>query len=140
LIKKQPEAPTQTEQPEPSLDDIFRSWGDFYQINPAVLKAIATVESGLDPSAMGDGGASFGLMQVQPATARQFIELENDTDLLDPNVNIQAGGAFISFLIHRYGLEGAIQAYNLGETKYRKGLTSPDYLSKVQNKIETVQI
>jgi hypothetical protein len=43
---------------------------------------------------------------------------------------------FLSEMIRKYGLEGGIQAYNLGETKYLKGLRSPSYLAKVLKQYE----
>ena len=60
-------------------------------------------------------------------------------ELLDPEKNIEAGSKYLAEMIRKYGTEGGIQAYNLGETKYLQGLTSPLYLSKVMKNFDSLQ-
>jgi soluble lytic murein transglycosylase-like protein len=79
-------------------------------------------------------------MQVQPATATAYVSFSDPSELLDPALNIEAGSGFLAFLISRYGEAGGIQAYNLGETKFRKGLTSPSYLGKVQDALNQLTV
>src|SRR5579862_2014910 len=50
---------------------MFRVVAALYNLDPALLEAIARVESGGDAAAVSPAGAQ-GLMQLMPATARRF--------------------------------------------------------------------
>lgn len=113
-----------------NLEDFYKQYGEEYGIDWKLIKAVAIVESSENPASIGDAGKSFGLMQVQETVGR-FYGVTKDLLLL-PKENIKAGAAFLRDMINKYGIDGGIQAYNLGETKYRKGLKSPTYLSKVK--------
>lgn len=131
LSQKKGETPMVVKPTELTLDEIFKKWGDYYKIDPMLLKAIATNESSLDSQAIGDDGASLGLMQLQFATARAY-GCQDSNDLFDAEENVRCGGGYLATLLSKYDTEGAIQAYNLGETKFNKGKTSPVYLARVQ--------
>ena len=47
-----------------TIDDIYAKWGNRYGVDPDLLKAIATVESGENPSAFNPSDPSYGLMQI----------------------------------------------------------------------------
>lgn len=64
---------------------------------------------------------------LKNSTLELKITLEN---LKDPQTSIHAGTKFLGYLIKKYPLDDAIQMYNLGETKFRKGLRSQEYLKK----------
>jgi len=51
--------------------------------------------------------------------------------LTNPSISINAGTAYLSYLLSRYPIQAAIQMYNLGETKYRRGVRAPGYLATV---------
>ena len=110
-------------------DSIYQYWANLRNIDWLLLKAMATAESSETPDAIGDDNRSFGLMQVSLIVGNSFGLSKED--LLDPRLNVQAGSGFLKQMINKFGLEGGIQAYNLGETKYRRGLTSPTYLKNV---------
>lgn len=81
----------------------------------AVADAVATIESGYDPSAIGKVG-EFGLMQVRPQTAAMLGFKGNKEALADPVTNV------------RYGVEYLAGAWRLAEgdlcrtlMKYRAG-------------------
>lgn len=82
-----------------------------HQIDPAVLTAMAQVESALDPSAVSPKGAS-GLLQLMPETARRF----GVSDVFDVAQNVEGGARYFSWLLERYGsMELALAGYNAGE-------------------------
>lgn len=91
------------------------------QLDPWLAMAVARRESSYNPQARSHAGA-LGLMQVMPATARQLsqrlsMEQTPDTDaLLEPDLSIRLGSAFLGELLERY--QGnrikALAAYNAG--------------------------
>ncbi len=103
-------------------------WSSNLGIDPNLIQAIIQTESGGNPNALGAAG-EVGLMQLMPATAASY-GISRD-QLFDPYYNIQAGASYLNDMVNKYGLEGGIQAYNLGETKYNAGSRSTVYLSKV---------
>lgn len=112
-------------------DEIYQKWAAIREIDWKLLKAISMVESSENPNAIGDDGRSIGLMQVSLVVGGSYGM--NNEDLLNPDLNIQVGSGFLKEMIDKYGFDGGVQAYNLGETKFRKGITSPVYLEKVMN-------
>jgi hypothetical protein len=59
-------------------DDIFKSAGDEWNVDPLILKAMATQESGGNTRAVSKAGAQ-GLMQIMPSTQKELgIEDPND--------------------------------------------------------------
>lgn len=115
------------------FDLIYQRWASMRGIDWRLLKAISIVESSENPNAIGTMG-EIGLGQIMPAVGASFGMSESD--LYNPDLNIQVQSALISDYIPKYGVEGAIQCYNLGETKFRKGLRVPSYLLKVKSKYE----
>ena len=79
-------------------------------IDARVVNAVIRVESAYDSRAVSAKGAR-GLMQLMPATGRQYGAL----DLFDPKVNIEAGVQHLKKLLSRYDLPLALAAYNAGE-------------------------
>ena len=96
-----------------------------HQVDPALLHAVITAESGYNPSAVSHKGA-IGLMQLMPETARRY-GVENS---LDPAQNIQGGTRYLSDLLQMFNnnIELAVAAYNAGENAViRHGYTIPPY-------------
>ena len=117
---------------------------------PAVLAlAIMRQESRFNPSATGPAG-SIGLMQLQPATARemarryQLVWKSNQT-LLDPAQNTALGLAYLAELQRKFGTaEHAVAAYNIGPARLRRllargPLRRGPYLTKVYRHVETLR-
>ena len=78
-----------------------------------LVEAIVRVESDFDPLTVSHKGA-LGLMQVMPKTGERFGVSRDD--LFDPARNLDAGAAYISWLLTRYrDLDLALAAYNAGE-------------------------
>jgi hypothetical protein len=79
-------------------------------VDARVVNALIQVESAYHSRAVSAKGAR-GLMQLMPATGRQYGAL----DLFDPKVNIDAGIQHLKKLLTRYDLPLALAAYNAGE-------------------------
>jgi soluble lytic murein transglycosylase-like protein len=102
-----------------------------YDLDPELLGAIATVESGGNSEAVSPKGAQ-GLMQLMPATAERFA-VENPFDPID---NVLGAVRFINFLkrwqAERPELQGnlaeLLAAYNAGEKAVEKYHGVPPYL------------
>jgi len=100
-----------------------------YDIDPLLLHAMADVESRHDPGARSPAGA-LGVLQVMPGTARRFGVAGPDSALLDADVNLAAGAAYLKALQARYGddLVLVLAAYNAGEGAVeRHGRSVPPY-------------
>lgn len=79
-------------------------------VDARVVNALIQVESAYHSRAESPKGAR-GLMQLMPATGRQYGAL----DLFDPKVNLEAGIQHLKRLLARYDLPIALAAYNAGE-------------------------
>ena len=101
-------------------------------VDARVVDAVIQVESAYHSRAVSPKGAR-GLMQVMPATGRQYGAL----DLFDPKVNLDAGVQHLKKLLSRYDLPLALAAYNAGEAAVdRFGGIPPfretqDYVSRI---------
>jgi len=97
-------------------DNIFEEAGKKYQIDPALLKAIAKVESNFNSHVVSQKGA-VGIMQLLPSTAR-LVGAEN---LFDPYENIYAAAKYLKYLLTQFqDLEKALAAYNAGPDAVKK--------------------
>ncbi|MGQ9556452.1 MAG: lytic transglycosylase domain-containing protein [Desulfurispora sp.] len=92
-------------------EELFQEAAARYDLDPALLKAVARAESSFDPQAVSPAGAA-GLMQLMPATARAL----GVTDVFDPRQNILAGARYLRQLLDRFAgdLPLALAAYNAG--------------------------
>ena len=83
-----------------------------YQLDPALMHAVITVESGYNPQAVSPKGAT-GLMQLMPDTARRY-DVKN---IFDPRENLQGGARYLRFLLDMFknNLDLTLAAYNAGE-------------------------
>lgn len=95
-----------------------------YNLQPALLHAVITVESAYNPNARSHANA-HGLMQLIPATAKRF----GVVDIYDPIQNLQGGAAYLRFLLDHFGdIALALAGYNAGEGAVRKyGNKIPPY-------------
>jgi soluble lytic murein transglycosylase-like protein len=94
-------------------------------VRPSLVRAVVQIESGFNPSAVSPRGA-LGLMQLMPATARQF----HVGNPFNPAENVRAGVAYLKQLLVRYDNkeELALAAYNAGPGAVdRYGLSVPPY-------------
>ena len=96
------------------IDDIAVRSG----VDPNIVKAIIKEESGGNPNAMGDGGESIGLMQIQPKHHKKRMEELGVVSLFDPQENVIVGCNILAELYDKYGnYEDALSVYNSGNTE-----------------------
>lgn len=86
-----------------------------YEIDSAILRAIIEIESDGDPDAVGDGGNSIGLCQVQEKWHSDRMARLGVVDLSDPYGNVLVACDYLSELLSAYGdMHMALTAYNAG--------------------------
>jgi len=89
--------------------ELFQAAGARHGVSPALLAAVAKVESGYNPAAVSRAGAQ-GLMQIMPATARGL-----GVNALDPAQAVDGAARILSSHMKRFGnLDLALAAYNAG--------------------------
>lgn len=94
-----------------SLRGVFEAASLDASIPPAMLYAVAKVESNLRENASSAAGAR-GLLQVMPATARSLA-----LNIDEPGSNVLAGARYLRQMIDRFGSSDlALAAYNAGPT------------------------
>lgn len=108
-------------------DAIARKYG----IDPALLQSVCEAESDWRPQAIGDGGKSIGLCQINPETAlRMFpkywngdLSYQQRVDamrklLFNPEANMAIAAIYLKYLIAKYhgDVTLAVAAYNAGES------------------------
>lgn len=93
------------------LDDHFIAAARQFQIDAALIKAVARAESCFDPDAISAAGAK-GLMQLMPATAAQM----GVKRIHDAKDNLFGGADYLARMLKRYNnnLDLALAAYNAG--------------------------
>jgi len=98
--------------PPARLDSIVRDAAERHKVDPALVQAVISTESGWNPHAVSSKGA-VGLMQLIPETARRF----GGGNLFDPAQNVEAGTTYLKSLLDRYNgdLTKSLAAYNAGE-------------------------
>jgi soluble lytic murein transglycosylase-like protein len=101
-------------------------------VDARLVRAVIQVESAYNERARSKKGA-MGLMQLMPATARQY----SVADPYDPESNIEAGIKHLRSLLDRLPVNLAIAAYNAGEAAVQRFRGVPpypetrDYVAKV---------
>jgi soluble lytic murein transglycosylase-like protein len=87
------------------------------RVDPALIHAVISVESGYNASARSSAGA-VGLMQLMPGTARRY----GVKNRLDPAQNIQGGARYLRDLKLMFdgNLQLVLAAYNAGEMAVMK--------------------
>lgn len=93
-------------------------------VSADLIKAVAMVESGLNPRARSPKGA-LGLMQLMPETARQY----GVKDPYDPHQNLRGGATHLGSLLERYDgdLTLTLAAYNAGSGAVKRYRGVPPY-------------
>ncbi len=83
-----------------------------HRLDPYLLLAVISIESGFNPLAESQAGA-VGLMQIMPKVhADKFKALGGEKLALDPWINMQVGAQILREYIDRFGSEtAALRAY-----------------------------
>jgi soluble lytic murein transglycosylase-like protein len=106
-------------------DDQIDAAAKANKIDPALIHAVISAESGYNPFARSRAGAA-GLMQLMPATAKRY----GAHNRLDPTQNIEAGVRYLRALMNLFDndLTLTLAAYNAGENAViRAGHRIPPY-------------
>lgn len=103
------------------LQDHIAALCEEYHIDPAIIVAMCKKESTYNARAVGDGGNSLGLMQIQPRWHKDRMKRLGCTNLKDAYQNVTVGIDFLAELMGKYeDVEKALMAYNAGESGARK--------------------
>ena len=104
--------PPATESATDPMERIVRQAAERHKVDPALVKAVISTESGWNPNAISHKGAE-GLMQLIPSTAERF----GVGNPLDPAQNVEGGTTYLKWLLDRYNgdLRKTLAAYNAGE-------------------------
>lgn len=112
-------------------------------IDAALIKAMIQKESQWNAGAMGDGGKSYGLMQIHKRFHTDRMARLGVTDLLDPVQNIKVGTDYLKELNAMSGGRGTswlLMAYNMGPDQanklWKKGTRSTAYTREISRIME----
>jgi hypothetical protein len=111
-------------------DPLFASAGVANNVDPNLAAAVASVESGYSPGAVGTSGEQ-GLMQLLPSTGAG-LGVTNPTD---PTQNINGGTKYLSQMLTKFGnVPDALRGYNAGPNNQANwnNPTTNAYVGKVQ--------
>lgn len=88
-------------------------------IDPRIMLALIERESSFQADAIGDGGNSYGLCQIQPRWHSERMERLGVTDLLDPKQNVAVAVDYLRDLLNTYDgdIAKALVSYNQGSYK-----------------------
>ena len=112
--------------------DLFTRAGNRHGVDPALLAAVASQESGFDSRAVSPAGAQ-GLMQFMPATARSL-----GVDPLDPASAVDGAARYLADLGRQFGSPSlALAAYNAGPGAVSRHGGIPPY-PETQNYVRAV--
>jgi len=108
----------------PTFDEAIQQASQMHGLDPNLMRALISIESGFDWRAKSKAGAQ-GLTQLMPSTAREV----GVQDPLDPYESIQGGAKHFARLWKKYGGDVALAfaAYNAGETAVDKYHGIPPY-------------
>jgi len=105
-------------------------------IDPYLVLAVIKTESSFRRHVVSNKGA-VGFMQVLPGTAfyvsdmHDNINLENRSDLFDPQKNIRIGISYLAYLLNKYDNQKyALIAYNMGPGNLQKQIRSGGNVSE----------
>jgi soluble lytic murein transglycosylase-like protein len=99
--------------------------GDRYGVDPALIDAVITVESGYNPRSVNARTGAAGLMQLMPETARRY----KVSNVFDPAQNVRAGTQYLAELMDTFDNDPhlVLAAYLAGEGAVLKYGTVPPF-------------
>ena len=105
-------------------DPIIKRVAEKHRIDRELVHVVIRAESNYDAFAISSAGA-MGLMQLMPATARQYGVL----NVFDPAQNIEGGVRYLKDLVRLYNGQTklVLAAYNAGQEAVRKYKGIPPY-------------
>ncbi|MGI0011907.1 MAG: lytic transglycosylase domain-containing protein [Nitrososphaera sp.] len=124
----------------PELQEYADTMATRYGIDPKVFRALVEIESGWNQHAIGDGGASVGLGQIQAATAID-VGIPYEQIRADPLVNLEASAKYLRQVTDQMGglTADGLRAYNQGVAGAKAG-RGYDYAARVGATSDTTTI
>lgn len=112
----------------------IRRAAEVYSLDPALLAAVARIESSYRADARSSAGA-LGLMQIMPETGAWIAEKRGERDvftddlLLEPESSLLYGGWYLRYLLDEFDgdFTCAVAAYHAGQGSVRSWLKNPTY-------------
>jgi soluble lytic murein transglycosylase-like protein len=116
------------------IEDLVQSNAAYWQVDPALVRAVMVNESGFDANATSHAGAQ-GLMQLMPETASSL----GVTNAYDPKQSVWGGARYLRGLMDRFGgdLTKVVAAYNAGPEAVDKYGGVPPF-AETQNYVKNV--
>jgi len=107
------------------IDQLVRDVSSRYRLDPDFVTSVIKAESNFHIRAVSPKGAQ-GLMQLMPATAAEL----GVSDAFDPKANVEAGTAYLSWLLEQYHDDPikALAAYNAGAHRVEQYHGVPPYM------------
>jgi soluble lytic murein transglycosylase len=120
-------------QRERRYDKVIRAAAERYEVDPALVKAVAWRETKFNPTARGRA-QEIGLMQIRESAALDWASDENifpfeHEQILDPGTNTLVGAWYLKKLLKRYtktdnAIPYALADYNAGRGNVLKWMTN----------------
>src|SRR5437773_2448980 len=99
------------------IDNLIQTAGQKYGVDPDLLRAVGMQESGLNPDIQDSEQGAQGIMQIMPATARNY-----GIDATDPAQAIDAAARnLVEGLQSKGSPEGAVRYYHGGPDEGKWG-------------------
>ena len=119
-----------------SLGEWILEYSASKDIDPFLIFAIAERESGLNPNALGDNGASIGLMQIQPRWSKERMKRLGVADLKEPRGCVKVAiDILLEYKEKDSDLYFVLMAYNGGVAYAKRNTNTPsDYAVKVSER------
>lgn len=115
------------------LQDYIFELCEEYNIDPALVIAMIEKESNFTASAIGDGGNSLGLMQIQPRWNQDRMDILGCQDLLDPFQNVAVGIDLLAELFDKgNSVEWVLMAYNGGQSYANRKISNGEISTYAQ--------
>ena len=112
--------------------DLFRKYGDKYDLDYLLVMAQGFQESGLDQNAKSSVGA-IGVMQIMPATGQDLKV--GDITQLEPNIN--GGVKYIRFMIDQYYKNEPMTPLNKGLFAFASYNAGPARVAQLRREAAT---
>ena len=113
------------------LVELFRKYGDQYQLDYLLMAAQGYQESGLNQDAKSHVGA-IGVMQVMPATGKEL----NVGDITQTENNIHAGVKYMRFMIDQYYKDEPMTPLNKGLMTFASYNAGPGRIRQLRREAE----
>lgn len=119
-----------------SLGEWIIEYSGSKDIDPFLIFAIAERESGLNPNAVGDNGASVGLTQIQPRWSKERMKRLGVADLKEPRGCVKVAiDILLEYKEKDSDLYFVLMAYNGGVAYAKRHINTPsDYAVKVSER------